>query len=143
MRNVHYVLALSAVVYLASLTCPQAFCVSGNCTAWPGYGALLFGWLTVGQCWANSTWLANPLLLLAWILIVLGRRIPAAVSAVAALAVSASFLAADKVIVNDGGFELMMTGVRLAYWLWLVSMAIALVAALLCAKQPDRSSAEA
>ena len=33
---------------------------------WPGVGILMIGWLAVGQTAANTLWLANPILFIAW-----------------------------------------------------------------------------
>lgn len=135
MRPAYVLLALSAVVYLVSLTCPEAFCVSGNCTNWPGYGVLLLGWTMLGQTLANDTWFANLLLFVGWALILLGRRLPAVLPSAGALGLAATFLLAQDVVTNEAGIKFAITGVRLGYWLWLASMAVALVAAMLCVRQ--------
>ena len=138
MRLAHFVLGLSLGVYIVCLV-PESFCVEGLCDEWPGYGILLTGFLAVPLSWANAAWLANPLLFLAWVAAGLGWRMPAVALSVAAVALSGSFMFADTVVTNEAGLAYPITGLRLGYWLWLSSMAIALVGALLCAKQPQTS----
>ena len=142
MRPALFALGLSLGVYVACLV-PESFCVEGLCGEWPGYGILLFGFLAVPLSWANAAWLANPLLFLAWIATGLGRKTPAVALSVAALVLAASFMLAGTVVTNEAGLPFPITGLRLGYWLWLGSTAIALVAAMLCAKQPDPSKTEA
>ena len=99
---------------------------TGN-TSWPGWGCLLFGW------WALPTgcfaWLANPLLLLAWVLHLVGRPSGAALAAIVALVFMFTFLATDTVVANTGSVPDPVTHIGYGYWVWLFSAFAALVAA--------------
>jgi len=122
-RTTRVALVLSVILLVASLT-RDAFCVSGICSDWPGWSILLFGALS-GQ----ASWFANPLLLAAWIAALFGRRVPALILSVAALALGASFMFETTVITNEAGMSNPVTGLREGYALWLASMAMAAVAA--------------
>lgn len=135
-------LLLSVVVYAAALVQEEAFCVDGQCANWPGYAILLFGALALGDNPANLAWLANPLLLVAWIATWLGRRALAVIAGLAALALAVSFFFAGTVITNEAGIANPVTGMRLGYWLWLASGAMASVAALLAGKPPTNRTRE-
>jgi hypothetical protein len=126
-------LFLSVAVYIAALLQDEVFCVSGNCGDWPGYAILLFGVLAVGGNLANMAWLANPLLLATWLTTWFGRRTPSVIVGLAALVLAASFLFAGTVVSNEAGIANPITGLRLGYWLWLASAAIACTAAMLAA----------
>ena len=99
---------------------------TGN-TSWPGWGCLLFGW------WALPTgclaWLANPVLLLAWALHLVGRSSGAALTAIVSLVFMLTFLATDTVVANTGSVPDRVTHIGLGYWVWLFSAFAALVAA--------------
>jgi len=122
-------LAFAIVVYVAALLQDEAFCVAGRCADWPGYAILLFGMLAVGDEPGNMAWFANPLAFVAWLATLFGRRLPAIVLSVAALALAASFLFAKTVVSNEAGIANPVTGLRPGYWLWLSSLAIACLAA--------------
>jgi hypothetical protein len=123
-----YLLLLSIALYIACLSCSEAFCVSGRCSDWPTWSILLLGWLPVGSL-AHATWWANPLLFIAWFLIFVRVRSLASVFAAATLALAASFMLAKTVMTNEGGVPNPVTGYRMGYWLWLASMVAACVAA--------------
>ena len=119
----YLLLALSVALYVPSL-------VLSPFGAYPGWCALLFGWLGIFNVLSSVCWLANPLLMLAWAAI--GSRQPP----------RWCFLAAATALVLGGSFLLMRTALagegppapigplRIGYWLWLASMASACGAAL-------------
>ena len=133
-------LLLSLVVYAAALAQEEAFCVDGQCANWPGYAILLFGALALGDNPANMAWLANPLLLAAWIAAWMGRRGPAFIVGFAALVLAVSFSFAKTVIANEAGIASSVTGLRLGYWLWLASMAVSCAAAALAGRPSTTST---
>lgn len=121
-------LALSIAVYLASLF-PDSFCIGDSCSDWPGWGILLIGWMAVLFSPANATWIANPLVFASWFALFLRfRRLSLALAGVAC-AVALSFLLFDEVQSSEGGRLRPITGTALGYWLWVVSMALAGLAA--------------
>jgi hypothetical protein len=129
-RLVLCLLALSIGLFAACLPW-DAFCVHEVCSDWPSWSILLFGILgmLLGSA-AALTWLANPILLAAWLMIYVGQKVPAAVLSLAALVIGASFLLATTVITNEGGNPSLITGYSIGHWLWLASMAASCVAAL-------------
>ena len=80
------------------------------------------------------TWVANPLLLAAWICTFLRRRVLALPPAIAALGLACSFLSAKTIMMNEGGAHYPIERAGNAYWLWLASMAIAIAAAAFAAR---------
>jgi hypothetical protein len=130
MSPARVVLLVALVVYAACLPF-DAFCVDGKCSDWPGWSILAFGWVYTGSTDANTVWLANPLLLLAWILVLLNKRMAAILFSLGALGLAFTFLAHESVITNEAGLAGAITGVKGGYWLWIASMVVTLVAALL------------
>jgi hypothetical protein len=122
-------LMLSVILFAASLT-QDAFCVSGICSDWSGWSILLFGAL------GHTSWFANPLLAASWIAALFARRLPALILSLGALALAGSFMFETSVITNDAGMANPVTGLREGYWLWLASMASAVIAAFLARKAP-------
>ncbi len=124
-------LVLSVILFAASLR-QDAFCVSGICSDWQGWNILLFGAL------GHTSWFANPLLGVSWIATLFARRIPALILSLAALALAGSFMLETSVITNEAGMANPITGLREGYWLWLASMAAAVIAAAFARKVPVR-----
>jgi hypothetical protein len=81
----------------------------------------LIGWLGIVFIPYGIPWLANPLLIIAWILF-LRRKIggPVILSLLASL-FSASFLLLDKMPANEAPTYANITAIGLGYWLWLLS----------------------
>jgi hypothetical protein len=116
-------LGMSVFVYAMSLF-PQA--VPG----WPGWSAVLLGWLTLlSFCPGNLTWVANPLVLIAWLSIFYGARSRGLLFSMLALGVAASFLLCNRVVNNEGGVPAPIKERCIGYWLWLSSMILAAVSA--------------
>jgi hypothetical protein len=111
---------------------------------WFAASALALLTLALGVTGGYLLWFANPLLFVAWTLILLRRRPAALWFAVSALAFGIAFLGQTTVetgaIGSDGPME--VTGYKEGYWLWLASMAVAVVAAGLCGKLPQPTKAE-
>jgi hypothetical protein len=116
-------LGVSFLLYLLCLPL-DAFCVSGQCSAWPGYGILLFGPLGVLASITNWTWFANPTLFVAWATQALGAKKLSAAFSVAAFAIAISFLFQREIMTNEAGILLSITGYRIGYWIWLSSIAV-------------------
>jgi hypothetical protein len=111
---------------------------------WFAASALALLTLVLGVTGGYLLWFANPLLFVAWTLILLRRRPAALWFAVSALAFGIAFLGQKTVetgaIGSDGPME--VTGYKEGYWLWLASMAVAVVAAWLCGKLPQPARVE-
>jgi len=122
-------LMASVVVYLACLPF-NSFCVSEECGNWPGWGVLIMGWMElILHAEAGVSWLANPIVFVAWASIFFRWRISALVFSVTALLLAIWFLGVDEVIVDEGGAWRTVTGYAAGYWLWLVSILLAVTAA--------------
>jgi hypothetical protein len=121
--------AVSMILFLASLTQDGFYLEGGDLTAWSSMGLLLTGWL--GLLVGVPAWLANPALATAWILALLGpsRRWYAFAFAVLAVGLCASFLIYRDILVDEAGHRHAITAYAPGYWLWLASAGVALAGA--------------
>ncbi len=96
-------------------------------TAWHGessqngFGLLLVGWL--GVLMGYFEWIANPLLLMAWICLWVRKPRHAIPFAVAACAIAFAFAFRDKILVNEAGNICRIVSLDAGYWLWISSAA--------------------
>jgi hypothetical protein len=140
-----------------------AFCLGGRLCNLTSSKVLVHGWIgmLIGpQHPAHYIWLANPILLIAWLLIALaflkashepkswheprpesGLRMAAAVISGLALAVCACFLLPVEIVDNEGGVPVGVTSRKVGYWLWLSSMLCAFASAMLLPAPVGTSSA--
>ena len=81
-------LLLSVALFAACLPF-DTFCVSGECSGWPGYGVLLFGFPGMPLSSANMIWLAVPILFCSWVAILVVGRALYLCQSLSALALSA------------------------------------------------------
>ncbi len=90
-----------------------------------GFACLTVGWMGVpiGGTWANITWLANPILVLAWIGFISDRK-SSLVFSVISFCLSLSFLGCKEITQNDAGSSSNIYGYHTGYWLWLSSSII-------------------
>ena len=79
----------------------------------------------------NWTWLANPILFVAWAALASGEKTRAIGSSFAAsglglvaLAIAVSFLFQREIVTNEAGILFPITGYRIGYWMWLSSIAV-------------------
>ena len=121
-------LYLSLALYVVRLPF-DTFCVPTGCNNWPSWATLLFGWLLADGGGSNSTWWANPLLFLGWLVMLKPNwrfnpgKIVAALAGYAALALTVSFYFAETVIANEGGIAQPITGYGFGYYAWVASAA--------------------
>ncbi|HXH03281.1 MAG TPA: hypothetical protein VNN09_08165 [Candidatus Competibacteraceae bacterium] len=97
-----------------------------------GLNLLALGWL--GVLVLQFAWLANPLLWLAWTLLLLRRRRGAALCAGLALVVATDTLRLFHTPLPadiSGGNHQQLQALAIGFWLWLASMAVVPLAALL------------
>jgi hypothetical protein len=130
-------LLLSLALYVSSLFL-TAFCLdpagskggpAADC--YHGWAALVWGVTGVPSGGANLTWLANPVLLFAWLVVLIGVRRVSVAFCLLAFAIAATFAVTQTVTTSPygGAGELLSLGV--GYWLWLASIGTALIAAIL------------
>jgi hypothetical protein len=119
-------LLISIIVFILSLT-QNTYCTSSSNSSdeLPGWFALLIG--IIGVCFGGAclSWLANPFILVSWI-IVKNVKYSFIFSLLAAIS-SGSFLLFNKVIVDEAGNYAEITNYKIGYWLWLSSMIIMLI----------------
>lgn len=120
-RNTYLIMSL--LLFILSLT-QKCYCTTTDCTH--SIAALIMGFFGLVTGGATITWLANPLLLIAWISLSNRPKLSLIVSALAFI-FSISFLFFSKIIVNEAGHYLEITQYKLGYWLWLLSSFVMLI----------------
>lgn len=121
----HLERCLLTVSYAAYVVCLAVPAFYANRDAWLGLYALLLG--PIGVPLGYVSWLANPLLWYAWRVRSRGRHVRAIVACAFALPLALSFLLHPTIPVGSAGeysFQL-----SFGYFLWLLSMVMALAAA--------------
>jgi hypothetical protein len=124
------VIVASIIVFAAALTQDGYYIDAENPRAWsPGWGLLLFGWL--GLLDGVFAWLANPLLLSAWIFSFVGKKKLALALAIPAPLFMLGFLFRDTIISSEAPTYSKITGHGTGYWLWLASACLTILGAAL------------
>lgn len=118
------VVFISLVLLILSLT-QNAFYVTDMKESVGSFGliAFLLGWLDIFE--AGISWLANPLLIISWIVLIFGRSKFSLIISLLAVIFSLSFLFFKDIILNEGTLdhgEIIAYGN--GYWLWLSSCVI-------------------
>lgn len=130
-------LSASGLLFLVSLALPalQFTTTSGRDTM-PGLAVLIFGGFDVFD--GVVGWLANPLLALAWLMLALRKRVPAALLSVASLgfAISSVQLFTTGVMKDEGGARHPLEAFGSGYYLWCAAIAATLVGALVSKEKP-------
>lgn len=86
--------------------------------------ALLTGWLGVIMCHGPAiSWLANPFLIISWVLFLTNSKYALLVSLVT-LCFMVSFLFLKKILVNEAGHYGTIIRYESGYWLWLASAVV-------------------
>jgi len=104
------------------------FCTDNGCRT--SIEALLIGGLAMLTGGAATTWLANPFLIIAWILLARNKR-AAWIFSFAASIICISFLKFHTIIENEAGQYNPISKVGLGYWLWLSSCATTFIGSLI------------
>lgn len=130
-------LFLSVALYIACLFEDGFVCCSspsqGGTCGMSGIAALIWGAIsfpTAFQYPAMVAWFANPILSYAWTCFLLGARTGAIVLALLAFALASSFMFV-KTVPGGTAQPSEITGVALGYWLWLASIVMTFLGALL------------
>ncbi|WP_176042717.1 hypothetical protein [Burkholderia stabilis] len=138
-RAARALLAASLLLYLVAMFTAPFRTGAPQPHPWAdGWQVLLTGWMGVFA--GIYAWLANPLVLAAWLLTVKRHRTQAVVLAVLALLVGASFLTQHRILVNEAGDVEPVHLDAIGYWCWLASFGAAAVAAALL---PGRTTTRA
>lgn len=117
------VLYLSIILFLISLT-QKAYCTSDSCSE--GFLVFLLGWAVAFTSFAGLSWLANPLLILSWLL--LHRKLKLSMLlCTGAFLLSFSFLLAGEVTANESGQQHQIVSRNAGYWLWFSSSFVMLL----------------
>lgn len=82
--------------------------------------ALLLGWAGIVSGGAAFSWIANPMLVVAWRLLAKNKKNAWIFGLLAAL-FSISFLAFKTVIANEAGTYSTILKIGISYWFWLAS----------------------
>jgi hypothetical protein len=119
-------LLISIIVFIISLT-QNTYCTSSKNSSddLSGWFVLLIGIIGVFAGGACLSWLANPFILVSWI-IVKKTKYSFAFSLLAVIC-SSSFLLFDKIVVDEAGHYANITHYNIGYWLWLSSMIVMLI----------------
>ena len=98
----------------------------------------------MGIFYGVLAWLANPLLLLSWILCLTDELRAAFIASAAALLLAMSFLLHSTIVASEAPTYEAVTGYGLGYWLWLASMLIMAVGTLrfYLASRPGREPSQ-
>ena len=114
------VLFISIALFALSL-CNSCFCTQNGCRT--SAEAFFLGWLAMMADGAAIAWLANPLLILAWVLLARNKK-AAWIPALAALLLCLLFLKSHVIIEDEAGNYNPILEIRVGYWLWLSSAAL-------------------
>lgn len=119
-------LFFSFLIFLISLT-KDAFCTTSGCIG--SSTALFWGFFGLFIGGASLTWLANPILIISWIMILRNSRHKKLLltGSIISTILSLSFLLFDKIITDEGGFEKDILNYKVGYWLWMASSLVLLI----------------
>ena len=121
------ILILSIALFVFSLF-NYCFCTRNGCRT--SIEAFVMGWLAMLAGGAPIAWLANPLLIIAWILLARDKK-ASWILALAAFIFCLSFLRFHIIIEDEAGHYNPILKVRLGYWLWLSSAAVTFLGSLI------------
>ena len=94
------------------------FCTDNSCKT--SFESLLVGWLVVLTGGAAISWMANPFLIISWILLTKNKK-AAWVFSFTASVFSISFLRFSVMIADEAGNYTAILSIEPGYWLWLSS----------------------
>ena len=114
-----------------------SFCTDNGCRT--SIEAFLIGWLAMLTGGAAISWLANPFLIVSFILLTKNKSYSWIFGLISFL-FSLSFLKFNTIIENEAGHYNEIKNIRIGYWLWLFSCLTAFVGGLLIAINKKRNS---
>ena len=119
-------LILSICLFVLSLT-QICFCTSNDCIG--SVFALTWGLIALFLGGAGLTWIANPILVTIWIMMIQNSRHNKLLmfGSILATILSASFLLFHGIAIDEGGMEKEILSYKAGYWLWLTSSLVLLI----------------
>lgn len=125
------VISLSILFLLISLFLPVFFTADGG--QFDGFGVLLIGWMAIlylSNGLGAIGWYANPLLVIAWLCLVIAKfRKGGLVVLIVSIGIAlcSVLMVHKKVLVNEGGgtSEIVSTGI--GFYIWLASFLICII----------------
>ncbi len=120
------IVSISSILLLLSLT-QNAYYIAGMEESIGSFGliAFLIGWM--GLSGAGISWLANPILITSWFILIFGKPKLSRILSVFALLFSLSFLLFTEIVANEGGGKKEIIAYDSGYWLWLSSCGLNLI----------------
>ncbi|MFN0047740.1 MAG: hypothetical protein ACKVOU_01305 [Cytophagales bacterium] len=114
-----FTVGASMTLFTISLT-QKCYCTSEICG--DSIAVFFVGMIGIFYGGATLVWLANPVILVAWILTIKNSKVAIYMSIVA-LATCVSFLFFDSIIDDEGGNVRKIISYGAGYWLWTASAA--------------------
>jgi hypothetical protein len=116
------ILIISILIFIVSLTQPSYYIDRKDYDAWSNsFLLLIFGWIGAMGGGSGLIWLANPFILISWILSTKNIKTSIIFSIIASI-LSLSFLLFEMVISSEAPTYSIITEYKLGYWLWTTSM---------------------
>ena len=132
-RGIAFVLSVS--LYSISLLCPVFAFKEGDSSFLAGFVCLLFGAFS-----GHLAWFANPLYLAALITLLMKKHYISVIFSVSALVIASTTLSIKEIERNEAGDMTAVVGYGPGFHLWLYSMLLALVAAVIGILKPEASN---
>jgi len=105
----------------------NCFCTYKGCV--PSVDALVLGWVELFE--GDFAWLANPLLIVSWILLGMNKK-GGMVPALLASLLSLSFLFYHNIMEDEAGNMGAIKNLSIGYWLWVASCVVTYLGILVC-----------
>ncbi|UZO79615.1 hypothetical protein NBT05_11690 [Aquimarina sp. ERC-38] len=123
-------ISLSIGLLIIALT-QKCYCTTSLC----GDSIVVFIFGAIGIFFGGATlcWLANPLLILSWLLI--NQNKVSLLLSLASFLIASSFLLFDEIIDDEAGHYRKIIGYELGFWLWLSSNGVTLLGNMLIKKK--------
>jgi len=126
MRLPKIITLLSVIVFAASLTQKCFYTYGHNPKVWPpGWYLLLIS--LIGVFYGIFEWLANPVLLAAWVFSLAGKNKIALLLGIVASALMVAFLFRHTIVASEAPTHAKIIGYGAGYWLWLTSAGLVIV----------------
>lgn len=133
------------MIYVVSPWMDALVIQRGDTTSgYPGWTLLFFGWMGLFSILDGDAsaigWLANPLFLLGTIAILVGLRLMALIAMALAFAFALASFLLNKILVDEAGNTAAVIGYDVGFWIWLSSIGVGLLIAVLIQFLPARST---